>query len=362
MSWDLEKQIRRDLVGLAGYKPIEPPEVLANSVAIPADQIIKLDGNENPYGCSPRVQKALSEYRSYHIYPDPEQRQIRKAIAAYAGVTPEHVLAGAGSDELIDVIIRLFVNPGDRVVNCPPTFGMYSFLTEVCGGEVVRVLRKSDFSLDVGAIQRSVDKHTKIIFLDSPNNPSGKAITPDELTPLLEMPLVVTVDEAYREFSKTSILALTEKYPNLFVLRTFSKWAGLAGLRLGFGIFPKEVTSLLIRIKQPYNVNAAAEVAVLESLKDIDYLKKKVALILEERARLYGLLSEIRCLQPYPSEANFILCRVRGKSAVEIHGQLRQRGIFIRHFDTDLLKDCLRFSIGTADNTKSLITALKEIC
>jgi histidinol-phosphate aminotransferase len=347
---------------MEAYIPIEPTDVLSQRVEIPEDKVIKLDGNENLYGCSAKVKKALATYASYHLYPDPEQRELRKGLEKYTEISSKYILAGSGSDELIDLVLRLFIEPGDKVINCPPTFGMYPFSTDVCGGKVVSIPRKQDFSIDVAAIKEALDKRTKVIFIASPNNPSGNITPKQTILELLNSSMVVVIDEAYFEFSGVTVAPLVSKYPNLIVLRTFSKWAGLAGLRVGYGIFPINMVKYLMKIKQPYNVNAAAKLAALESLNDMGYLRGTIKAIIDERKRMLTKLSQLDWLKVYPSQANFILCSVLNGKAKTIHKGLQNKGIFVRYFDTPQLKDCLRISVGKPEHTDALIAALKEIC
>jgi histidinol-phosphate aminotransferase len=359
---DIEKLVRPGLKAMKAYTPIEPTDILSQRAEIATEKVIKLDGNENPYGCSAKVKKALANYAYYHLYPDPEQRELRKALEKYTGFSWEHIIAGSGSDELIDIVLRLFIEPGDKVINCPPTFGMYPFSTDVCGGKIVNIPRKRDFSIDVAAVNKALDKRTKVIFIASPNNPSGN-LTPElEILELLNSTIIVVIDEAYFEFSGVTIAPLVPRHSNLIVLRTFSKWAGIAGLRAGYGIFPTNIVKYLMKIKQPYNVNTAAHVAALESLKDIDYLRGTIRAIVRERERLLTKLSELGWLKVYPSRANFVLSRVLNGEAKTIYQGLQRKGIFIRYFDTPELKDCLRISVGKPEHTDALIAALKEIC
>lgn len=359
---DIELLIRPELKSMKAYIPIEPTDVLSQRVEIPAEKVIKLDGNENLYGCSTNVRHAIANYAYYHLYPDPEQRELRKALEKYTGLSSEHIVAGSGSDELIDLVLRLFIEPGDKVINCPPTFGMYPFSTDVCGGESVNIPRKLDFSIDVAAVKKALDKRTKVIFIASPNNPSGN-ITPEQtILELLACVPVVVMDEAYFEFSNITVAPLILKHPNLIVLRTFSKWAGLAGLRVGYGIFPTNMVKHLMKIKQPYNVNAAAQLAALESLTDITYLRGTIKAIVDERERLFNKLKQLDWLKVYPSQANFLLCSVLNGKAKTIHKGLQRRGIFIRYFDTPQLNNCLRISVGKSEHTDALIAALKEMC
>jgi histidinol-phosphate aminotransferase len=356
---DIDRLIRRDLQRLKAYQPIEPPEILGERAGV--SEVIKLDGNENPYGCSPRVSRALADCHRYHIYPDPEQREVRNALSAYVGIDPRHIVAGAGSDELIDLILRLFIEPGDEVINCPPTFGMYPFCTQVCGGSIVDVPRDESYAVDISGTKKAVTDRAKVIFIASPNNPSGNLTPEGDILELLATGRVVVMDEAYYEFSGATLVSHVTKYDNLIVLRSLSKWAGLAGLRIGYGVFPDAIAEKILTIKQPYNINVAAQVALLASLADIDYLKGTVKKILSERERLFKELRTLDSLKPIPTRSNFILCEVKKGDAKTIHDRLQQKGIFIRYFDSPRLQNWLRISVGRPEHTDALIAALKEI-
>jgi histidinol-phosphate aminotransferase len=358
---NIERFIRPELLTMKGYVPIEPTEVLSQRAELPSNKIVKLDGNENPYGCSPKVYQALANYPYYHNYPDPEQMELRTALEKYTGLSRQHIVCGMGSDELIDLILRLFLEPGDEVINCPPTFGMYPFSTDVCGGKVVDVSRTENFDLNIAGVLKALSNRTKVIFVASPNNPTGNITTEQQIKELIETGKIVVVDEAYFEFSNVTVANLVPSYPNLVVLRTFSKWAGLAGLRIGYGIFPVEIAGYLMKIKQPYNANAAAQAAVLVSLADIEYLRANVARIVRERERLFGKLRELAWLKPHPSSGNFILCSLPRGKANEIWQQLRRKGVFVRYFGTSGLKDCLRISVGRPEDTDALVKALEEV-
>ena len=357
---DVTKLMRQDVLKMRPYEPIVPPEVLAERAGIPMSEVIKLDGNENPYGCSPRVGRALAKYPYFNIYPDPEQREVRAALSKYVGMDTKYILAGAGSDELIDLILRLFLEPGDGVVNCPPTFGMYPFCTDVCGGHTVELARDKNYDIDVAAIRKALDNKAKLVFIASPNNPTANLTPEADIVELLETGRIVVVDEAYYEFSGVTVAPLVAKYNNLIVLRSLSKWAGLAGLRLGYGIFAPAIVDQLMKIKQPYNINAAAHVALLESLVDIKYLKGTVQKIIEERERLYTKLEGLKFLRPYPSDSNFILCAIIEGNARKMHEALRKKGIFLRYFDTPLLRNYIRISVGKPEHTDAVIDALKK--
>lgn len=353
--------VRADLRGHAVYEPIVPVDVLAAQLGLRPEQIVKLDGNENLYGPSPRVREALSEHDGLNIYPDPEQRAVRAALAGYTGVSEEHIVAGAGSDELIDLVARALLSPGDAVVDLTPTFGMYAFTASVCGARLIRVPRRADFSIDTAAVAAALDERAKIIFVASPNNPSGNVITEEELSALLRLPVAVVLDEAYIEFSGGSHVRLVPERENLIVLRTFSKWAGLAGVRAGYGVMPPMLARLLMAIKPPYNISVPAERAVLASLADRESLLINVASIVTERERLFGHLQAVDYLEPRPSVANFILCRVTRGSARNLRDRLRERGVFLRYFGSAGLEDCIRISVGRPEDSDALLEALATV-
>ncbi len=350
------------------YTPIVPFEVLSKRLGRRPETIVKLDANENPYGPSPRVRERLAAYPYYHIYPDPQQEQLREALASYVGVPSAHILPGHGADELIDLLCRLFLEPGDVVINAPPTFGMYEFDAALSMGRVVHIWRDEHFRVNVKHIAHAVAQvnvqgngRAKLVFITSPNNPDGSLLSPEDLETLLSLPVMVVIDEAYIEFAgRSSFATWVPERENLIVLRTFSKWAGLAGLRLGYGIFPGWLMPYLWRFKQPYNVNVAATVAGLAALEDRDYYERTTAAIIRERDRLYRELGQFSFLRPYPSHANFVLCRVEGVNARELKGWLEQRGILVRYFRKPGLENCIRVSAGKPEHTDALLAALRE--
>jgi histidinol-phosphate aminotransferase len=359
MSQDhIDRLLRPDIAALEAYTPILPVDVLARRLGLPASKIVKLDANENPYGCSLRVQEALASFDRYHLYPDPNQGALREALAHYTGAPPDRILPGAGSDELIDLLIMAFVSPGDEVIICPPTFGMYKTRTEVFGGRVVSVPRAAGFAIDPEAIAAAVTPRTKLIFLASPNNPTGNPVSRQHIVRLLGLGPIVVVDEAYFEFYGQTVVPLVSEFDHLVVLRTFSKWAGLAGLRLGYGIFPAGIIKHLWKIKQPYNVNVAAQVAALATLEDRAAVEATLRRIKTERGRLYRQLRKLLLLQPYDSEANFLLCKVRLGEAKALKEALEAQGIFIRHYSSPDLRDYVRVSVGRPEDTDALLAAL----
>jgi len=359
-EFDVMSLVQPHLMAMPSYEPVEPIDVMAERLGIPAERIVKLDGNENPYGPSPRVAEALARYDYYHIYPDPAQRKVREAVAEYAGADPERIVFGVGSDELLGMLAGMLLGPGDTIVNAPPTFGMYEFLGHVRDANVVNVPRREDFELDVPALERALDR-AKLLFLASPNNPTGNPLPQEQLQRLLSHNAVVAVDEAYAEFAGDSAAGLARRHDNLVVIRTFSKWAGLAGLRIGYAVLPKPLAKLIWNIKVPYNLSVAAEQAVLASLEDVDYLMANVRLLVEERERMAAKLAEVPWLRTYPSAANFMLCEVAGIPGRDLKYELRRRGILVRYFDTPMLRNCIRISVGKPEHTDRLMAALSEI-
>jgi len=360
-SSGIEKLIRSDLMSFVGYSARKSPDTLVEKVDISADDIVKLDANENPYGCSPRVNQALAVYPYISVYPDNEQTKLKRLIAEYVGVGAEYIVASNGSNQLIDLIFRLFVQPGEEVVTCAPSFSMFRFSADICGGRLVEVPRDEEFAIDMNATKKAINRKTKLILVDNPNNPSGSLSCRSDIIELINIGLPILVDEAYFEFAGETVASLVKRYDNLMVSRSFSKWAGLAGLRIGYGVFPPKIAGYLQRIKVPYNVSVAAQVAVEESLKDVDYLMGGVRAIIKERDRLFGELGKIKWLKPFPSQANFILCSVMAGSASQLQQDLERRGILVRYFNQPLLKNYVRISVGKSEHTDALIKALREL-
>ncbi|WVZ14493.1 hypothetical protein V8G54_012059 [Vigna mungo] len=356
--------IREHLRKLSPYQPILPFEVLSARLGRKPEDIVKLDANENPYGPPPEVMEALGSIKFPYVYPDPESRRLRAALAEDSGLEAEYILVGCGADELIDLIMRCVLDPGDKIVDCPPTFTMYEFDAAVNGALVIKVPRKPDFSLNVEQITEVVKQEKpKCIFLTSPNNPDGSIIDDDVLLKILDLPVLVILDEAYIEFSAIeSRMSWVKKHENLIVLRTFSKRAGLAGLRVGYGAFPLSIIEYLWRAKQPYNVSVAAEISACAALQNPTYLENVKNALLIERGRLYDLLKEVPFLRPFPSHSNFILCEVTsGKDAKKLKEDLAQMGVMIRHYDKKELKGYVRVTVGKPEQTNALMKCLQKL-
>ena len=367
MRWNLAALVGERIQGLQEYAPEPLPEV-ARRLGLSEDRLIKLDANENPYGPTPRAIERVRAFPYLHRYPDPLSRRLREAIGAYIGVDPAHILVGNGSDELIDLILRAF-RPGPKgggiaqVVDFPPTFGMYAFYATANDMAVVRIPRRADFSLDVAAVEEMCrrDPQPRLAFVASPNNPDGGLLPDEALERLLALPLIVVLDEAYIEFASGSRAAQVPQRGNLIVLRTFSKWAGLAGLRVGYGVFPADVIKALWRLKSPYNVNGLAQEAALATLEDLDIARERIARLVAERARLMEGLRRFPFLAVYESQANFVLCGLRGIRGAKVRQAMEGRGILLRYFEGPNGEEWVRISVGTPAQTEAVLEAFASL-
>ncbi|WP_293788861.1 histidinol-phosphate transaminase [uncultured Pedobacter sp.] len=314
-----------------------------------------LDANENSYG-SPLP-------ANYNRYPDPLQLDLKDAISKIKGVPIENTFLGNGSDEAIDLLFRAFCNPGkDNVIVLPPTYGMYEVSANINDVEIRKVSLLPNFQLDMEKIAETIDKNTKLIFICSPNNPTGNSINREDIeTILANFNGIVVVDEAYINYArqKTFIQELTE-YANLVVLQTFSKAWGLAALRLGMAFSSTKVIDVLNKIKPPYNINQATQDLAFEALKNIvqvnDWIKESVA----ERERLSNALNTIKIVKKvYPSDANFILAEVT--DALKIYDTLVEQGIIVRdRSKVTLCEGCLRITVGTKEENDKLLNVLEK--
>jgi histidinol-phosphate aminotransferase len=348
------------VAALAEYDPPESRERAARRLGIPPEQVIKLDANENPYGPAPGVVEALKAGR-YEEYCDPDQQRVRAALADYVGVGPEHLLLGNGSDELIDLLMRAYLDPGDEVLTFTPTFGMYGFNAQHYAGRLVEVERDARFDVPLQQALAAIGPRTRLIFLTAPNNPTGNQVPESIVQALLDTGRLVVLDEAYAEFAGRSLASWVPARDNLVVLRTFSKWAALAGLRAGYGVLPRGVARHLWKLKPPFNINVAAEVAVLKSLGQRDWLLANVARLVDERERLILALDEVPYLRPYPSEGNFVLTEVVGRDAAALKRALADRGILVRHYRTARIASCIRITVGRPQDSEALLATFANL-
>ncbi|MBC7566802.1 MAG: histidinol-phosphate transaminase [Pedobacter sp.] len=315
-----------------------------------------LDANENSYG-SPLE-------KNYNRYPDPLQIDLKDAISKIKGVPIENTFLGNGSDEAIDLLYRAFCEPGkDNVIILPPTYGMYEVSANINNIEIRKVNLLSNFQLDLNGIAEAMDENTKLIFICSPNNPTGNSINRTDIeTVLANFNGLIVIDEAYINYAKqrTFIQELTE-YPNLVVMQTFSKAWGLAALRLGMAFAARPVIDILNKVKPPYNINQATQDIALQALENIAQVNDWIKITIEERNKLSTDLIQLSIVKKvYPSDANFILVEVA--HALNTYNALVEKGIIIRdRSKVTLCEGCLRITIGTAQENEILLNALKNI-
>jgi len=313
---------------------------------------IHLDANENPWGVS------------YNRYPDPLQWDLKKKISGLKDIAPEYIFLGNGSDEPIDLIIRAFCEPAiDNIVTITPSYGMYQVAADTNNVECIKVELNADFQLDAEVLLKAVNDHTKVVYLCSPNNPSGNSLNREEIYKILKhFPGLVVIDEAYIDFSSSpSFTKQLLSFPNLVVFQTLSKAWGAAAIRLGMAFASVEIIGILNKIKYPYNINQLTQEYALKILDNEEEMKKQVQTILSERERIAAILSKAPYnYKVYPSDANFILVEVG--DADRMYTELVEKGIVVRNRNNiTLCKGCLRITIGTPTENNMLLQTIKLI-
>ena len=348
MAFKLENLVRENIKRLTPYSS-------ARKEFSGAARIF-LDANENSFGSPLTV--------DYNRYPDPLQSEIKSKVAAVNNVGSSEIFVGNGSDEAIDLLFRIFCEPRkDKVLICPPTYGMYEVSAEINDVAVVKVNLTRDFQLDSAAIENAIDDRTKLLFVCSPNNPTGNAFPREQIIKLAEdFAGIVVVDEAYIHFSREkSLIGETNNLKNLVVLQTFSKAWGLAGLRVGLAFANAEIIAFFNRVKPPYNISEIAQETILEALGNRQTVDKMIAEIVAERERLIENLAEISCVETiYPTDANFVL--VKMPDAEKIYRRLLEAQIVVRNRNNvELCAGCLRITVGTSVENASLLETLGRI-
>ena len=347
MEFNLEELVRENIKKLTPYSSARHEFTGKASVF--------LDANENAYG-SPLADK-------FNRYPDPLQWQLKFQLARIKGVPAENIFVGNGSDEVIDLAYRIFCNPAkDNVIVCPPTYGMYEVSGNINDVSIKKILLTEDFQLDVQGILEAVDEHTKLLFICSPNNPTGNNMNRSDVEVLLNnFPGIVIIDEAYINYSKqkTFIQELTE-YPNLIVMQTLSKAWGLAALRLGLCYASMDIIDLFNKVKPPYNVNDASQQLGLEALQNTDIVNEWITESVLQKELLIKEMGTFAFVEKlYPSDANFILVKV--KDAAGLYQYLSSQEVVVRNRSKDPgCANCLRITIGTSEENQLLINLLKQ--
>ena len=345
--FDLESKIRPNVLKMKPYASARDEfKGIAN---------IYLDANENSLGSMAG--------ENYNRYPDPHQKMLKRLLADIKGVKPAQIFLGNGSDEAIDLLLRAFCTPGvDALLCLPPTYGMYEVSANLNDVRIDTVSLTPDFQLPVREVLQSIKPETKLVFICSPNNPTGNIIDPDSIEAILDnFDGLVVIDEAYIDFaSSPSWITRLDEYPNLVVLQTFSKAWGMAGLRLGVAYGSPELIAVLDKIKPPYNVNEATQELVLQALDKTEVLKDMVEEIVQERELLMQALPGLSVVDTvYPSDANFILVKV--KEANSLYKFLLDKGIVVRNRSgLKGCEGCLRISVGTLEENQELLKAIAE--
>ncbi len=351
--------------GAPSYK--EDHFALADREEVQGRSLTRLMSNESPFAPSPRVVEAvMAVLGRANRYPDAVlTRELRTRLAAEAGLEEESCVLGAGSSEIIDLLVRTFVGPGEEVVLAVPTFSMYESRTRVCGGVPVLVPMRNDLELDVPALLERVTERTKLVFLCSPNNPTGRRIEPAALSRILRLGIPVAVDEAYVEFGERalSVASMIAEHPNLLVLRTFSKAYGLAGMRVGYCLAAAAVSRLIHRVKLPWNVSSVALAAALAVLDDLDTHTRNLKVFRAERQWLCAEVGRLPGVEVFDSQGNFLLLDIHetGWSAEALVQAMLRDGVFIRALASHhLRRGWVRISVGTPEDNRRCIAALRR--
>jgi histidinol-phosphate aminotransferase len=346
-------RFRSNIGALQGYVPGEQPR---------EGDFIKLNTNENPYPPSPRVLSALRKAagHSLRLYPQPSSDGLRSIAASVYGVSPEHILAGNGSDELLSILMRCFVGAHDRVFYPEPTYSLYDTLIAIQEGVRVAIPYRSDFSLP----EELFSGTAAVTFVCNPNSPSGTLLPLESIERLARtVSGVVVVDEAYIDFAegeKVSAISLLQSHPNIVVLRTFSKSFSLAGMRIGLAFAAEKIIAGMNKVKDSYNVNRLSQTAAVEALGDLAWMRRNVRRIQNGRKKLTAGLKKMG-FRVYPSQANFVMARREGENQKRLYEELKRRRILVRYFDQPALQDCLRITVGAPAETKALLEQMAAI-
>jgi histidinol-phosphate aminotransferase len=326
---------------------------------------IFLDANENSLGSAlPSPPRGEGLGMRYNRYPDPHQLKVKEKLSGIKRIATENIFLGNGSDECIDILQRAFCEPAmDNLIICPPTYGMYEVCANINNVRVKKVKLTPDFQLDLEAIEKAIDDHTKIIFLCSPNNPTGNSLHHEDIEAVLNNYFgLVVIDEAYINFSRQKSLSTElSEYPNLVVMQTLSKAWGLAALRVGITLASKEIIDVMNKIKPPYNINQASQELALQALDEVAQVNDMIVEIVKERENLAEALVNLSFVEKvHPTDANFLL--VKMENPVGVYKKLLQQGIVVRdRSKVELCEGCLRITIGTPEENKTLLYALASI-
>ena len=331
------------------------------------EKIVKLNLNENFAMSNEKIQKLLLEACQnidVRAYPPPRGSLAIKAISSFLGFSESEISVANGADEIMDLLMKVFIRKGSKIMVVEPSFPMYTFFAQLYGGGSVPVLLRSDFSLDVDAVLKKADNDTRLLFVCSPNNPTGNQFREADIKRLLqEFKGVVVVDEAYADFASSSVIDWVRDYDNLVVLRSFSKAFGLAGLRLGYLVSNKSIVEYVQRVVGPFNVNSVTQQTIALALQKWSYFKQQINCVVNEREWLMKKLKQIDEVSPYPSDANFILFKVTkdGLASATVTERMENRNVLVKdRGHLPLLENCVRVTVGTRNMNEAFLSALKE--
>ncbi|MCL4339125.1 histidinol-phosphate transaminase [Patescibacteria group bacterium] len=356
---NITKLFRPEIKKIKPYISSPTIDDIAKEIGVSKEKIIKADSGENPY--VPDFGR-LGEIKSPKVcyYPDPSCRKLRNKLSEYLKVSEEKITCGNGSDELIDLLIRIFVSKNDEIIINPPTFSMYKFYGELVGANIKEVLRnKNSLRVDIEKMLMNISDRTKMVFIDSPGNPTSTLIDKGEIERLLRRQAIVVVDEAYYEYCGKSAISLLLKYPNLVILRTFSKWAGLAGLRIGYAVACPLIINTIDSIRPPYNVNSFAQEAASSVLDNKELYLNRLKKIISLREKCVSYLSSFSDLFVYPSRGAYILIKPK-TNAKTLQTYLRKEGILVKLIKSCFLENTLRMNLPGPSEMKRIISVLEK--
>ncbi|KAF5088965.1 Histidinol-phosphate aminotransferase [anaerobic digester metagenome] len=360
---------RKVVEELDPYVPGRSIDEIASEYGVELDKIIKLGSNENPMGPSPQAVKAIAENLNLiNQYPESDLQDLLEDIAEYSGVSPSNIIAGGdGADEILDVLGKTFVDEGDEFIVPLPSYMYYEFTLKIHGGVPVYARWNIEENvLDVDSVLEAISPRTKLIFLCTPNNPTGGLISKGDVERILEATeAIVVVDEAYFEFSEVNNVELLEGHPNLFILRTFSKVMGLAGMRIGYGIANHELIEYMYRVRPVFSITKLSQVAARATLKDKEYIRESTKLSIASREYLYHEMSKFKTLRVFPSKSNYLLVDLHktGMKAKDLTTALMKRGVIVRDCTSfkGLDEYWIRVSVGTMEEDERFIEILRGI-
>ncbi len=367
----IDNKIRNIVKEFKAYIPGKSKEEIAKKYDLNADEIIKLGSNENPWGCSPKIREILlDEVKYLHQYPEPVNEKLLEELSKFTNMPKENIIVGGdGADEIIDTLMRILIDKGDEVIIPIPTFTQYRISAKIYGATIkyAKYDQEKDFKLDVNSILDNITEKTKIIFLCTPNNPTGNIINKKDIEKIItSTDALVVIDHAYIEYSKKQydLTEFATKYNNVLVLRTFSKVFGLAGQRIGYGITNKKIVDYMMRVKPIFSLTRLSQICAITALQDKEFFEKSKNDGIKSINMIYEGLKQFNQIKVYPTEGNYVLVEVKnGMTSSKFTEELLKKGVIIRDCKSfeGLNGEFVRVAIGTFEENKRFLEILKEI-